>query len=123
MSCCTIRLSTSPLFCASLSAPAPAALCAIQSYANIAGVPAVMGLYGAFLPVLVYALFGSSRQLGVGPVAVTSGLIFSGLKGLIPGYDKITNPNDPTPEQLPIMVRMKSGCNAVHVTYAMMTGM
>jgi MFS superfamily sulfate permease-like transporter len=82
-----------------------------------------MGLYGAFLPVLVYALFGSSRQLGVGPVAVTSGLIFSGLKGLIPGYDKITNPNDPTPEQLPIMVRMKSGCNAVHVTYAMMTGM
>jgi MFS superfamily sulfate permease-like transporter len=79
-------------------------VCALQSYANIAGVPAVMGLYGAFLPVLVYSLFGSSKQLGVGPVAVTSGLIFSGLNGLIPGYDKITNPNDPTPEQLPILV-------------------
>lgn len=39
-----------------------------QSYANIAGVPAVMGLYGAWLPVLFYSLFGSSRQLGVGPV-------------------------------------------------------
>jgi hypothetical protein len=39
-----------------------------QSYANIAGVPAVMGLYGAFLPVLVYSLCGTCRQLGVGPV-------------------------------------------------------
>jgi len=43
-----------------------------------AGVPAVYGLYGAFLPVMVYAIFGSSRQLGVGPVAVTSLLIGSG---------------------------------------------
>lgn len=71
-----------------------------MSYANIAGVPAVMGLYGAFTPVLIYSLFGSSRQLGVGPVAVTSGLIFSGLDGLIPGYDKITDYNDPKPDQV-----------------------
>lgn len=55
----------------------------------------MFGLYGAFLPVLVYALFGSCRQLGVGPVAVTSGLIFSGLNGIIPGYDSIADPNDP----------------------------
>ena len=38
-----------------------------MSYANLAGVPSVIGLYGAFLPVMVYALFGSSKQLGVGP--------------------------------------------------------
>jgi MFS superfamily sulfate permease-like transporter len=82
----------------------PCCVCALQSYANITGVPAVMGLYGAFLPVLVYSLFGSSKQLGVGPVAVTSGLIFSGLNGVIPGYDSITDPNDPTPAQAPIMV-------------------
>ncbi|KAF8060559.1 SULTR2 [Scenedesmus sp. PABB004] len=69
-----------------------------MSYANIAGVPAVMGLYGAFTPVLIYSLFGSSRQLGVGPVAVTSGLIFSGMAGVVPGYDAITDPNDPGPE-------------------------
>jgi sulfate transporter 4 len=62
----------------------------MQSYANITGVPAVFGLYGAFLPVLVYSIFGSSRQLGVGPVAVTSGLIFSGLAGVVPGYESIT---------------------------------
>ena len=66
-----------------------------MSYANVAGVPAVYGLYGAFTPVLTYALFGSCRQLGVGPVAVTSGLIYSGLAGVVPGYEKVTNPNDP----------------------------
>ena len=31
--------------------------------------PAVYGLYGSFLPLAVYALLGSSRQLGVVPVA------------------------------------------------------
>jgi MFS superfamily sulfate permease-like transporter len=37
--------------------------CVLQgmSYANIAGVPSVFGLYGAFLPLMVYALLGSSR--------------------------------------------------------------
>jgi MFS superfamily sulfate permease-like transporter len=64
----------------------------------------VFGLYGAFLPVLVYSLFGSSKQLGVGPVAVTSGLIFSGLAGVVPGYESITDPNEVKPEQLAIMV-------------------
>ncbi|KAI8466625.1 MAG: proton/sulfate transporter [Monoraphidium minutum] len=73
-----------------------------MSYATLAGVPAVYGLYGAFLPVMVYALFGSSRQLGVGPVAVTSLLIGSGVQGLVPGSSGISNPSDPTPEQLPI---------------------
>jgi MFS superfamily sulfate permease-like transporter len=78
-----------------------------MSYANITGVPAVMGLYGAFLPVLIYALFGSCRQLGVGPVAVTSGLIFSGMAGIVPGYENILDPNDPKPEQVAIQVRLR----------------
>lgn len=63
-----------------------------MSYSNIAGVPSVFGLYGAFLPCLVYALFGSSRQLAVGPVAVTSLLISSSLRDLVPGSEDITNP-------------------------------
>lgn len=50
------------------------------------------GLYGAFLPVLVYAVFGSSKELAVGPVAVTSLLISSSLKEVVPGSVDITNP-------------------------------
>ena len=33
------------------------------SYACIAGLPSEYGLYGAFMPVLAYAVFGSSRQM------------------------------------------------------------
>lgn len=43
-----------------------------MAYAQLAGLPAYIGLYAAFLPVIVAALFGSSRQLGTGPVAVVS---------------------------------------------------
>ena len=38
------------------------------AYALVAGVPAQMGLYASILPLLAYALFGSSRTLAVGPV-------------------------------------------------------
>ena len=43
-----------------------------MAYAQLAGLPAYYGLYAAFLPVAVAALWGSSRQLGTGPVAVAS---------------------------------------------------
>jgi len=43
-----------------------------MAYAQLAGVPAYYGLYAAFLPVLVGALWGSSHQLSTGPVAVVS---------------------------------------------------
>ena len=49
-----------------------------MSYANLAGLPQVYGLYGAFVPCLVYSLLGSSKQLSVGPVAVTSILLGNG---------------------------------------------
>jgi MFS superfamily sulfate permease-like transporter len=39
---------------------------------------------GAFVPCIVYALLGSSRQLAVGPVAVKSLLISTGLKDIVP---------------------------------------
>jgi sulfate transporter 4 len=60
-----------------------------------AGVPSVYGLYGAFLPLAVYALLGSSKQLGVGPVAVTSLLIGNGIRAMVPGSENIDNPNNP----------------------------
>ena len=43
-----------------------------MAYAQLAGLPSYYGLYAAFLPPIVAALFGSSRQLATGPVAVVS---------------------------------------------------
>ena len=43
-----------------------------MAYAQLAGLPPVVGLYASTLPLIVYALFGSSRQLAVGPVAIVS---------------------------------------------------
>ena len=43
-----------------------------MAYAELAGLPAVYGLYAAFLPPAVAALFGSSRHLSTGPVAIAS---------------------------------------------------
>ncbi|MEM6580058.1 MAG: sulfate permease [Pseudomonadota bacterium] len=42
------------------------------AYALLAGLPAHIGLYASILPLLVYALFSSSKTLSVGPVALTS---------------------------------------------------
>ncbi len=42
------------------------------AYALLAGLPAEMGLYASILPLFAYAIFGSSRTLAVGPVAVVS---------------------------------------------------
>ena len=42
------------------------------AYALLAGLPPEMGLYASILPLLAYAIFGTSRALAVGPVAVIS---------------------------------------------------
>ena len=42
------------------------------AYALLAGLPAEVGLYASILPLAVYALFGSSSTLSVGPVAIAS---------------------------------------------------
>ena len=42
------------------------------AYALLAGLPPQVGLYASILPLLVYALFGTSRTLAVGPVAILS---------------------------------------------------
>lgn len=43
-----------------------------MAYAQLAGLPAYYGLYAAFLPVIVGAMWGSSQQLATGPVAMVS---------------------------------------------------
>lgn len=42
------------------------------AYAMLAGLPPIMGLYASILPLFAYAIFGTSRTLAVGPVAVVS---------------------------------------------------
>ena len=53
-----------------------------MAYAQLAGLPPHHGLYAAFLPGIVAALFGSSRQLATGPVAVVSLMTASALEPL-----------------------------------------
>lgn len=43
-----------------------------MAYALLAGMPPVTGLYASILPVLIYALLGSSNYLAIGPVALVS---------------------------------------------------
>jgi sulfate permease, SulP family len=53
-----------------------------MAYAQLAGLPAYYGLYASFLPPMVAALFGSSRQLATGPVAVVSLMTAASLEPL-----------------------------------------
>ncbi|MHA7879982.1 MAG: SulP family inorganic anion transporter [Saccharospirillum sp.] len=50
-----------------------------MSYAMLAGLPPYIGLYASVLPLIVYAFFGTSRQLAVGPVAMVALLVASGV--------------------------------------------
>ena len=55
-----------------------------MAYAQLAGLPPYYGLYAAFLPPMLAALFGSSRQLATGPVAVVSLMTAASLEPLAP---------------------------------------
>jgi len=50
-----------------------------MAYAMLAGLPPYMGLYASVLPIILYALFGSSRALAVGPVAIVSLMVATSL--------------------------------------------
>ena len=53
-----------------------------MAYAQLAGLPAYYGLYASFLPPMIASLFGSSRQLATGPVAVVSLMTAASLEPL-----------------------------------------
>jgi len=84
-----------------------------MSYAKLAGLPVEYGLYSALVPVYAYALFGSSRQLAVGPVALVSLLLSTGLTHEL---EKLGKTPDNTPNyqevynQLAIQVSFLVGC-------------
>ncbi len=53
----------------------------VMAYAIIAGLPPVYGLYTSLFGVAIAAMWGSSRQLSTGPVAITSFLVFATISG------------------------------------------
>ncbi|KAK9834603.1 hypothetical protein WJX74_005548 [Apatococcus lobatus] len=65
------------------------------SYANLAGLPSEFGMTATLVPCIIYALFGSSRQLAVGPVAMMCLLLSSGMIDNIDGQYDNEDPNRP----------------------------
>ncbi|MBB5172612.1 SulP family inorganic anion transporter [Texcoconibacillus texcoconensis] len=60
-----------------------------MAYAMLAGLPPVVGLYASTIPLILYALLGTSRQLSVGPVAMVSLLVLTGVSTIAePGTEE-----------------------------------
>ncbi|QTN39223.1 solute carrier family 26 protein [Cryomorphaceae bacterium] len=55
-----------------------------MAYSMLAGLPPIYGLYASTIPLILYAIFGTSRQLAVGPVAMVALLISSGVGAIAP---------------------------------------
>lgn len=73
-----------------------------MAYALLAGMPPIYGLYGGLIPLLVYAFLGTSRQLSIGPVAV-SGLL------VLAGVSQIAEPFTPDYIQLVLLTSLLVG--------------
>ena len=58
------------------------------AYAHLAGMPPEAGLYACLLPMLLYSVFGSSRQMVVGPVAVSALLVAATISQYAPKYSE-----------------------------------
>lgn len=56
-----------------------------MAYAMLAGLDPIVGLYASTVPLVLYALVGSSRRLAVGPVAMDSLMVAAGLLPLVQG--------------------------------------
>jgi high affinity sulfate transporter 1 len=57
----------------------------VMAYATVAGLPPVVGLWAALVPLAVYALLGSSRRLSVGPESTTALMTATALAPLAAG--------------------------------------
>jgi SulP family sulfate permease len=60
-----------------------------MAYAVLAGLPPIYGLYGGLIPLFLYAFFGTSRQLAIGPVAVSSIVLAEGISRM--GVEPFSN--------------------------------
>ncbi|GAA0183097.1 transporter [Lithospermum erythrorhizon] len=58
------------------------------SYAKLANLPPILGLYSSFVPPLIYSVFGSSRHLAVGPVSIASLVMGTMLREMVSPIDQ-----------------------------------
>ncbi|KAI9010296.1 sulfate transporter family-domain-containing protein [Hyaloraphidium curvatum] len=63
-----------------------------MAYATLASLPPIYGLYACLVPLFVYALFGTSREMSVGPVAINALLLTSGLYPAVAGLPAAEQP-------------------------------
>ena len=56
----------------------------VMGYTKIAGMPVITGLYTILIPILIFAVLGSSRHLVVGADSATAAIMAAGLAGLAP---------------------------------------
>ncbi|MEY2904108.1 MAG: hypothetical protein RJA52_124, partial [Bacteroidota bacterium] len=73
-----------------------------MAYGILAGLPPIYGLYAGIVPLIIYAIFGTSPQLSVGPVALVSLLVLTGVS-------KFAEPGTPEFIQLSITVALIAG--------------
>ena len=57
----------------------------VMAYAEVAGLPAITGLWAAVAPLVAYAILGSSRQLSVGPESSTALMTATAVTVLVAG--------------------------------------
>ena len=74
-----------------------------MSYADIAGLPLVAGLYADFAPLIIYSFFGSSKQIAVGPVAIIALLVYQS----IPLCNKLCAENKGVNASVPVRCKWK----------------
>jgi SulP family sulfate permease len=73
-----------------------------MAYAMLAGMPPVTGLYACIAPILIYALFGSSNYMAIGPVAVVS-LMVANISG------ELAVPGSAEYQSIAVLLAMLSG--------------
>jgi len=54
-----------------------------MSYASIAGLPYIYGLYAMLISTAIYAFFGTSKQMAIGPTAIMSIIVYDGLANVL----------------------------------------
>ena len=74
-----------------------------MAYAVIAGVPPIYGLYAGVIPLLIYPLLGTSKNLSIGPVAIDMLIVAAGVSML-------AEPNTEQYIMLTILLTMMAGC-------------